>query len=128
MRHRKGRLTERNVKPDHIPLFYVLVISEESKPRVKITKSLRFGKTLLVCDVIPQGRGDLMWRRDGSRIKYENRTATLELDPPSPREEYECYGNLTVAGFMFFRSSAYATGESNRLKKFCNFSTGYTFL
>ena len=44
-----------------------------------------------------------MWRRDGSRIKYENRTATLELDPPSPREEYECYGNLTVAGFMFFR-------------------------
>ena len=72
---------------------------------------------MLTCMVYPAGSGYLTWRSDGKLIKYEQRLVSkLELVTPSDGE-YRCYGNLTLGGYKYFLSNAYATGkiEAGRL-------------
>jgi hypothetical protein len=66
---------------------------------------------VLTCMVYPAGSGYLTWRSDGKLIKYEQRLVSkLELVTPSDGE-YRCYGNLTLGGYKYFLSNAYATGK-----------------
>ena len=81
---------------------------------MKITKTRVKGKIVLTCEVYPSGIGHLTWRHEGYRVKYDKLVATLELENPSGGE-YECYGNLTLGGFKYFTSRAYATGRSGFL-------------
>ena len=69
---------------------------------------------MLTCEVYPYGSGHLTWRHEGYRVKYDKLVAKLELENPSGGE-YECYGNLTLDGFKYFTSRAYATGRSGFL-------------
>ena len=66
---------------------------------------------MLTCEAYPHGRGHLTWRHEGYRVKYDKLVAELELENLSGGE-YECYGNLTLGGFKYFTSRAYATGRS----------------
>ena len=68
---------------------------------------------MLKCEVHPMGRGYLTWRRDGNRLKYEKLVSELELET-STAGDYHCHGNLTLGGYTYFTSNAYATGIASR--------------
>ena len=86
-------------------------VVEDNKPRVRITKKKVKGKIVLSCEVHPLGTGFLTWRHEGYRVKYDQLVAKLDLEPPSGGE-YECHGNLTLGGYKYFISRAYATGRT----------------
>ena len=89
----------------------IQVIKKEGKPRVIITKTKVEGKTHFKCEVEPLGRGHLSWHHNGRRLKYKKRVPELELKPESTGE-YECRGNLTLGGYTYFISNAYATATA----------------
>ena len=101
-----GPLEEERMTSRAVP---IQVIKKENKPRVIITKTKAGGKTHLKCEVHPLGNGHLSWHHNGRRLKYEKKVTELELKPESSGE-YQCHGNLTLGGFTFFISNAYATG------------------
>lgn len=99
-------------------LMSIFNVSENDEPRVNITEgSGSDGKRLLTCLVVPKGKGDLTWRKDGDNLKSEKGVQKLDFEPPT-RGKYECFGNLTLAGYKFFESRAYSSGMRSYFEDF----------
>ena len=71
----------------------------------------RDGKTRFTCTVRPLGVGDLtLYTEDGKVVERQKRVTEMELLVAS-KGRHSCVGNLTLGGYSFFQSTAYASGK-----------------